>query len=265
MLHIASIKNSRIINLKKLEKAGERKEQNLFVIEGIKELSMAISGNYNIQTLFYCEEIINASRLKEITDKKNTLELISISLDVFKKLAYRESSGGIIAIASPQPHTLQTIKLPTNPLIIILESVEKPGNLGAILRTADAANVDAVIVCDPQTDIYNPNVIRSSLGCVFTTPIAITSSKEAIEWLVKNNINIYATALNASKHYCEIDFTNSSAIVLGTEASGLSNTWLQNSTQNIIIPMAGKTDSLNVSTATAIVVYEAKRQRGFRE
>jgi TrmH family RNA methyltransferase len=148
-------------------------------------------------------------------------------------------------------------------LILILEGVEKPGNLGAILRTADAAGIDAVIICDPQTDFYNPNVIRSSIGCVFTKQLASATSAETIEWLRQKKVNIYCTYLQASKPYHTIDYTKPSAIVMGTESTGLSEIWVENSNANIIIPMQGKIDSMNVSTAAAVVVFEAKRQRGF--
>ncbi len=263
MLNITSIKNSRIINLQKLEKARERKLQNLFVIEGLKELSIAVVGGYEVKSIFFCSSIITENEIINIINGNRQIELIEISEEVFQKLAYREGSGGLIVTAVPQKHSLNSLILSSNPLVIILESVEKPGNLGAILRTADAANIDAVIVCDGQTDVYNPNVIRSSLGCVFTTPVAIASSQETIDWVKKNNIKIYATALSASKAYHTIDYTEPSAIVMGTESTGLSDIWLKNATQNIIIPMGGKIDSMNVSNASAIVVFEAKRQRGF--
>jgi len=161
-------------------------------------------------------------------------------------------------------HSLEQIKLSKNPLVLILESVEKPGNLGALLRTADAAGVDAVIICDPQTDFYNPNVIRSSVGCVFTTPIASATSEDTIAWLKHNAITVYCTYLKAAKPYHETDYTGPCAIVMGTEATGLSDLWIKSSTNNIIIPMQGKIDSMNVSTAAAVVVFEAKRQRAFR-
>jgi RNA methyltransferase, TrmH family len=189
--------------------------------------------------------------------------LARVTKDVFDKIAVRENSGGIIAVAEMKPHRLDQIKLSKNPLVLVLESVEKPGNLGAILRTADAAGVDAVIICDPQTDFYNPNVVRSSLGCVFTKQIAAATSEETIQWLNQNNITIYCTYLKASKAYHETDYTKPSALVMGTEATGLSDVWIKNSNANIIIPMGGKIDSMNVSTATAVVIFEAKRQRGF--
>ena len=167
----------------------------------------------------------------------------------------------MIAVAEQKIHRLENIKLSTNPLLLILEAVEKPGNLGAVLRTADAAAVDAVIICDPQTDFYNPNVIRSSVGCVFTNQLAAVSSEEAIAWLKKNQIQIFCTSLQASKPYHLVDYTKPCAIVMGTESTGLSEIWTKNSNTNIIIPMRGKIDSMNVSNATAVVVFEALRQR----
>src|SRR5258706_6486660 len=169
----------------------------------------------------------------------------------------------MIAVAEQKPHLLSQIKLKKNPLILVLEAVEKPGNLGAILRTADAAGVDAVIICDPQTDFYNPNVIRSSVGCVFTNQLAAVSSDVAIAWLKKTQIITVCTSLQASRPYHQIDFTQPCAIVMGTEATGLSELWTKNSDANIIIPMQGKIDSMNVSNAAAVVVFEVLRQRGF--
>ena len=179
------------------------------------------------------------------------------------KIAIRENSGGVIAVAEMKVHRLDQIRLSKSPLLLVLESVEKPGNLGAIFRTADAAGIDAVIICDPQTDFYNPNVIRSSLGCVFTKPMASATSEETISWLKKNDIRIYCTYLKASQPYHQIDFTKSSAIVMGNESTGLSQVWVDNADVNIIIPMQGKIDSMNVSTSAAVIVFEACRQRGF--
>jgi len=233
----------------------------LFVIEGKKEIGMALAAGYKIGNLFYCIEVIEPHEIPdELKDEKL---LIPITQEVFNKLAVREGTGGMIAVAEMRAHALNQLQPGSVPLILVVESVEKPGNLGALLRTADAARADAVIVCDTQTDIYNPNVIRSSLGCVFTTPIVTTTSEEAIGWLNENNINIYCTYLSASKPYHEIDFSKPAAIVMGTEATGLTDVWVKHATQNIIIPMLGTIDSLNVSTAAAVVMFEARRQRGF--
>jgi TrmH family RNA methyltransferase len=258
---ITSTQNPKIKSLLALEKPRERRKQQLFLVEGAKEIKLAIEAGYKIGNIFFCEEIINKEEADFVYAQDKLL--IPVSKDVFEKIAIRESSGGMLAVAEQKTHRLEDIKLSKRPLLLILESVEKPGNLGAILRTADAAGVDAVIICDPQTDFYNPNVIRSSVGCVFTTQIASATSETTIAWLKKEGVNIFCTYLKASKPYHEINFTQPSAIVMGTEATGLSDVWVDSSTANIIIPMSGKIDSMNVSTATAVVVFEAKRQRGF--
>ncbi|GBU07493.1 hypothetical protein AwDysgo_08240 [Bacteroidales bacterium] len=186
-----------------------------------------------------------------------------VDKEVFQKIAYREGSDGLLALAKAKAHTLGQLSLPSNPFLILIESVEKPGNLGAILRTADAARVDAVIVCDPLTDIYNPNTIRSSIGCVFTVPLATCTKEEAFEFFKSNNIQSYAAELTASQWYHDTDFRGASAILMGTEADGLSEFCLQNASARIKIPMRGCIDSLNVSVSAAIITFEAMRQRGF--
>jgi TrmH family RNA methyltransferase len=259
---ITSAQNPKIKNIVALEKARERKSQNLFIIEGTKELSLAVETKYKINSVFFCPEIIEAQYL--LTVVKHEQLLIPVEQAVFNKIAYRESTGGIIALAEQKQHALENLTLSKNPLLLILEAVEKPGNLGAVLRTADAAGIDAVIICDQLVDFYNPNVIRSSVGCVFTNQIASAPTERAIEWLKKNKINVYCTYLKASKPYFEIDYTHPAAIVMGTESQGLSNKWIENADANIIIPMQGKIDSMNVSTAAAVVIFEAARQRGFK-
>ena len=257
---ITSTQNPKVKSLLALEKPRERRKQQLFIIEGVKEIKLALEAGYKIGNIFYCEEITSTKELGADFTKDKLV--IPVSKEVFDKIAVRVGSGGVIAVAEMKTHSLEQIQLSKNPLILILEAVEKPGNLGAILRTADAAGIDAVIICDPQTDFYNPNVIRSSIGCIFTKQIAATTSEETIAWLKKNNIAIYCTYLSASKIYHQIDFKKPSAIVLGTESTGLSQVWVKNSDSNIIIPMKGKIDSMNVSNAAAVVVFEAVRQRG---
>lgn len=259
---ITSPQNSKIKSIIALDKRRERDKQKLFIIEGIKELELAIEAGYVINSIFFCEDIIPAENLIQLVQNEHLL--IPVQKKVFEKMAYRESTGGIIAIGQQRSHELNALKVSANPLLLILEGVEKPGNLGAILRTADAAGIDAVIICDPQTDFYNPNVIRSSVGCVFTTQVASASSEEAIRWLKGNNIQILSTYLNASEPYHLVDYTRPTAVVFGTESTGLSIPWVRNSTKNIIIPMQGKIDSMNVSTAAAVVIFEARRQRGFK-
>lgn len=256
---ITSHHNPKIKSLLSLEKPRERRSLQLFVIEGKKEIGMALEAGYKIGNLFYCVDIFPETDLKAlgIEDKF----LVPVTQEVFDKIAVRENSGGVVAVAEMKMHRLEDIRLPENPMVLVLESVEKPGNLGAILRTSDAAGLDAVIICDPQTDFYNPNVVRASLGCVFTQPIASASSTETIQWLKKNKVSIFSTYLKASERYDLVDYRGPSAIVMGTEATGLSDEWVRQSDKNIIIPMRGKIDSMNVSTAAAVVVFEAVRQR----
>jgi TrmH family RNA methyltransferase len=258
---ITSHQNPKIKNVLALEKARERKEQNVFILEGLKELSLAIEGKYVVNTVFFCPQIISVETILKVVADENVL--IPVQQNVFEKIAYRDSTGGIIAIVQQKKHLLENISLRKNPLVLVLESVEKPGNLGAVLRTADAANIDAVIICDPQTDFYNPNVIRSSVGCMFTTQIASSTSHDTIAWLNKNEIKIFATSLESSIPYHKIDFTHPSAIIMGAESTGLSDAWLRAAASSVIIPMRGKIDSMNVSNAAAVIVFEACRQRGF--
>lgn len=258
---ITSNQNPKIKNVLALEKARERKQQNVFVVEGIKELSLALEGNYVVNTVFFCPQIISPEAIHKIVRDENLL--IPVQQSVFEKLVYRDSTGGVVAVVQQRQHKLEDIRLRKAPLILVLESVEKPGNLGAVLRTADAAAIDAVIICDPQTDFYNPNVIRSSVGCIFTTQLASTTGEEAIAWLKENKISIFATSLESSTPYNKIDFTIPSAIIMGTESTGLSEPWIKASDATVIIPMRGKIDSMNVSNAAAVIVFEACRQRGF--
>lgn len=261
---ISSTQNPKIKNVVLLiDKSSERRKQHLVVIEGAREITLAMQAGISAQTLFYCTDIFSQESvllLDTLTEKD--CSLYQVTKNVFDKIAFRENSDGLVLLATPVFLNLEDLKLPEYPLIIILESVEKPGNLGAVLRTADAANVDAVIICDPKTDLYNPNAIRSSVGCIFTCPIVTATASEVLAWLNLKNIQSYAAALTAEKFYHETDLKPATALIFGTEADGLTDFWLQNSPQ-IKIPMLGKIDSLNLSNSVAIMVFEAKRQRGF--
>lgn len=259
MEQITSLQNPRIKNLILLqEKSRERRKQNLVVVEGLRESGIAMASGFRMKEAFICTEI-SSPDLQLFGDARIT----EISRHVFERLAYREGSDGFIALFEPKELTLDHLHLRENPLIVILESVEKPGNLGAILRTADAVNADAVIICDPLTDVYNPNVIRSSIGCVFSRPVVACRSDEAQEWLKKNGITSYAAELTASSRYDRYDYTNPTAFVMGTEADGLTAGWINFCNHRVIIPMLGNIDSLNVSVSTAVLLFEALRQRGF--
>ena len=257
---ITSLQNHRIKDVVKLlVDTGERRRQNRFVVEGVRELSVAIEGGYVILDLFVCDEFLNMVGEGLICKLDVTVE--KISAEVFSKMAYRERSDGIIAVLAAKRLSLDLVQLSDCPFVIMLEAVEKPGNLGAILRTADAARVDAVIVCDPITDIYNPNIIRSSIGCVFTQQIVACTSNQALQWLQQKGISVFAAELTASELYYETDFTKPSAIIMGAEADGLTDYWLRNAEHRIKIPMLGNADSLNVSVSTAVITFEAMRQR----
>lgn len=263
MENITSLQNPKIKNIVKLGKAKERKEQNLFILEGARELTLALSVNYEIESVFVCPDLFANTDYPSVLDDVADSKKYDVTKQVFEKIAYREGSDGLLALMRPKSHELSALNINNNPFIIILEAVEKPGNLGAILRTADAAQADAVIICDPSTDVYNPNTIRSSVGCIFTVPTAVCTSKEVLEWLHKNKITSYAAELQASEWYQDIDYTSPTAIVMGTEADGLTRFWLDNADKRIKIPMRGKIDSLNVSVSTAVITFEAMRQRGF--
>ena len=259
MKKIESVQNSFIKSLVQLqEKAKARKQTSTFLIEGKREIELALKGGYELETILFCSEL-----LKDKVVNTEEIEEIEISKEVYQKLAYRDTTEGIIAVAKTKSLELKDLQLSKNPLILIAEGLEKPGNLGAILRTADAANIDAVIIANPRTDIYNPNIVRSSVGCLFTRQIAIGTSEEVIHYLKQKSINFYSATLQNSTSYHTQDFSQPTALVVGTEATGLTEIWRKESTQNIIIPMQGEIDSMNVSVAAAILLFEAKRQRGF--
>ena len=260
---IISTTNPHLKNILKLQaNSRDRRTQNLFVIEGYREITRAMISGIQIKELYVCYELDRQGRSGELLNMDSRIHLLEVGKAAFSRIAYREGSDGLMALALPRNLKLSELELTENPLILVLESVEKPGNLGAIMRTADAAGIDAVIVCDPLTDIYNPNAIRSGVGCIFTRQVVTCSSKEAIDWLKHQKIKVYAAALTEKACiYHQMDFMGSSAIVMGTEATGLSDEWLDNSDYQIIIPMKGIADSMNVSTSAAVLVFEAIRQR----
>ena len=281
---ITSASNPKIKNLLLLqEKSKARKEQGLFVVEGRRELEHCIEAGFSVKTLFICknlwsEELLfpeasalflasgnNSSSGSEITKNlfsaESDVNVIEIPEALYRKVAYRESTEGIIAEVEYKSLKLEDLRLPENPLVMVLESVEKPGNLGAVLRSADAAGVDAVIFCDPLTDLYNPNLIRASIGAVFTVPTVAVSSEEAIAFLKAHDIQILTAQLQDSSLYYDVDMRRGTALVMGTEATGLTDVWRKAASAHIRIPMLGRLDSLNVSVSAAILLFEAVRQR----
>lgn len=263
---ISSLQNQLVKDLVLLkEKSRVRKKTEMFLIEGKRELELVSESGYVIEQILFDPSLISLEIINQIIDTDG-LELIEVTSEVYKKIAYRSTTEGVVAVAKSKDLKLEDLKLSSkNPLILVAEAPEKPGNIGALLRTADAANVDAFIIANPKTDVYNPNIIRSSVGCLFTNNIATGSTAEIINFLEENNIAIYCAALkDNSEQYTQQNYKLGTALVVGTEATGLSDEWLQNSSKNIIIPMLGKIDSMNVSVAAGILIYEAKRQRNFK-
>lgn len=260
---ISSTQNTLIKKIVLLrDKSKERKKAGLFILEGKRELELALKNNYIIESLLFNEKFVSIPEVQKLLEISASTSIISVSQDVYDKIAYRNTTEGLVGIAKSKSHGLEQLKFKTRtPLVLVAEAPEKPGNIGALLRTADAANLDAVLIANPRTDLYNPNIIRSSVGCVFSRNIVLASSLEIISFLKENNIAIFCAALTASKVYPQVDYTQSAAIVVGTEDSGLSQDWLQHATQNVIIPMEGDIDSMNVSVSAAILIFEAKRQR----
>ena len=258
---ITSAQNPKIKRLLQLQqKSSERRKAGLFVVEGIREVERCVEKGYEIDTIF-CLNKPMAENISEIIEKNKGIKLFEVSPTIYEKIAYRGSTEGVIAEVKTKEKTLNDLNLSENPLIVVLESVEKPGNLGAILRSADAAGADALIVCDPLTDLYNPNLIRNSTGAIFSVPCIACTSEECIKFLKENNIKILTAQLQDSELYYDTDMKRGTAIVMGTEATGLTDIWRKAADAHIRIPMLGITDSLNVSVSAAILLYEAVRQR----
>ncbi|MBR6490630.1 MAG: RNA methyltransferase [Muribaculaceae bacterium] len=257
-LLISSTQNPRIKHLIALQQhSQQRRREQRVVVEGARELMHCINAGFNIETVFYCSDLFAVDGLA-----LNHAELIEVTPQVYDKIAYRGSTEGVIAVVEQRELALSDIDLGDDPLIVVLEGVEKPGNIGAVLRSADAAQATAVIVCDPLTDLYNPNLIRSSIGAVFTVPCVACSSEECIRFLKENNIKILTAQLQDSELYYNTPMRGATAIVMGTESTGLTNAWREAASAHIRIPMRGALDSLNVSVSAAILLFEAVRQRG---
>lgn len=254
---LTSTQNPRIKHLLLLQqKSSQRKADGLFVVEGRREVEHCLTARYTIRTAFVCEEIADAS-----LSLPKGVEIVPVSRNVYERIAYRGGTEGIVAVVNTKKTTLADLRLSSSPLIVVLESVEKPGNLGAVLRSADAAGADAVIVCDPLTDLYNPNLIRSAVGALFTVPCVACSTEECIAFFKEKGIKILTAQLQDSHLYYDTPMTGPTAIVMGTEATGLTPQWRRAADAHIRIPMLGHLDSLNVSVSAAILLYEAVRQR----
>jgi len=264
---ISSLQNTRIKNLVRLSKRRERDEQRITIVEGTREISHALNAGYLPVETYLCPELVTDTESQALVATCESLAdqglttLITVTAPVFGKIAYREDSGGLLLVMPYIARALADLPLRTTPFLTVIEGVEKPGNLGAILRTADAAGVDGVIVCAGATDVHNPNVVRASLGALFTTPIAEASTESVIQWLHEQRIRIVAASPAGATNYTAPNLTTPVAIVMGSEAHGLSPLWLAAADAVVRIPMRGLVDSLNLSAATAILLYEVVRQR----
>ncbi len=263
---ITSFQNPLVKNILRLQqKSAERLKQGLFVTEGRREVSLALASGARAQNLIICPGLYEPDLGYPIEEQGMDEKIITyVSQDVYNKIAYRENAEGIIAVAEKDPVSLEDYIPGKNPLILVLEGLEKPGNIGAIMRTADAAAIDAVLLCNPVTDVFNPNAIRASLGCIFTLPVIPCSSQEAISWLKKNQIEIFAAAVQANVLYFQEDLRGFTALVFGSEDKGLSKLWIDAANHLIKIPMGGRIDSLNVSASVSIIAFEAVKQRGIK-
>ena len=266
MKTISSVNNNTIKAITGLiQKASLRKKSDVFVVEGKRELQLAYKGGFTIDTVYCCPTLFKSTTVETWSARNlGTKNIVLVTEDVYKKISYRKKTEGIIALVKKKAFDLDSIVFKNaNPLILVIENIEKPGNIGAMLRTADASNIDCLLVAEPKTDIYNPNVIRSSVGGFFTVPIGVASNEDIIEFLKQNQIATYAASLQKSLSYEKIDFSAPTAVIVGTEATGLSEFWTRESKSNIKIPMLGTLDSMNVSVAAAILLFEATRQRDF--
>lgn len=262
-LCITSLQNPKVKQAVKLRRRTGRDAAGTLLIEGYRELKRALANGVQPHTLFYCEDCFQGGNEPALIDdcRATGAECLACTPAVFAKMAYRDRPEGLLALAPYAPLTLAELKLPAQPLLLVVEHIEKPGNLGTMLRSADAAGVDAVIVCDRCTDCLNPNVVRASIGTLFALPVVEAASREVQTWLKANDIQVVAATPHTKRNYTEIDYTRGTAILVGAEQYGLSAFWLETAQQQVRIPMRGQCDSLNVAAAATILLYEAVRQR----
>jgi TrmH family RNA methyltransferase len=253
---ITSLQNPLVKKWRRLNQKRHRDREGLFLIEGEKELAAAVASGISLQTLIVCPDLLDNNEPPNIADRTET-----VSKEIFTKLAYRESVGGLLGIATYPDRNLTSLKLSTTPLVLILVGFEKPGNVGAILRTADGANVDVIFLANSAVDLYNPNIIRASLGAIFTVPIFSITTDQTLTWLKQKNLKTIAATPQAKQVYTEANYNQATALIIGSEHQGLPQQWLNAAETKIKIPMQGQMDSLNASCSAAILTYEALRQR----
>lgn len=256
---ISSPRNQQVKEVVRLRSRAQRDQTGLFLIEGASEVIKALESGVSCPVLYLCGEDRTDLLAAEVA-KTSGSRVVEVAEDAYRRMAYRDARSGVIAVAEKFATTLSSLDVGDTPLILVAEALEKPGNLGTMLRTAEGAGADALIVCDQGTDIFNPNVVRASLGTVFWVPIAIASSAEAISWLTRHEVRIVASTPAASVAYNEVDLRGSRALVVGSEHAGLSEAWLEAGEQ-VVIPMHGRGDSLNAAASAAVLLYEAVRQR----
>lgn len=260
---ITSTANPRVKAAARLRGRRERDRQGLTLIDGVRETLRALAAGATLREVFVLPEAATDLESHALLERlrETTVPVVELGRQAFEKLAYGDRLDGVIALAETPPRSLHELVLPEMPLIAVVEGVEKPGNLGALLRTADGAGLDGVVVADTSTDLFNPNIIRASIGTVFAVPVAVASTGELLEWLQRRNIDIIAARVQASVDYADADYRGAVAIALGSEARGLSDPWGELARASVHVPMLGVADSLNVSATAAILFYEALRQR----
>ncbi|MBI2518010.1 MAG: RNA methyltransferase [Opitutae bacterium] len=260
---ITSLQNPRVKQLVRLRERRERDDAGLFLIEGYREVRRALEKNIRLKEFYFCPEWFLGENEPALLEQARAAgaQLFELSKEAFAKCSYRDRPDGLLAVAPQWKRGLADLALSPQPFLLVVESIEKPGNLGTILRSADAAGVDAVIVCDAVTDIFNPNVVRSSTGVLFSVPVVVEDSAAVLAWLRDQGVRVVATTPDTPTLYTQTDLRGPLAIVMGSEQYGLSQFWLKESHALVRIPMAGQADSLNVAMATIITLFEAVRQR----
>ena len=262
-LVITSLQNPRIKNLVKLKNRRKRDEQQVILIEGYKAVLSALDNGFKLDEIYFCPEMYlgenESSLVKRATH--GGAQAFQTTQEVFAKIAYRDRPEGIIATMQQFERKLDDLTVSEHSIFLVAEAIEKPGNLGTMLRTADAAGADGVIICDGRTDVYNPNVVRASIGTLFTVPIAITTTDEFFAWKAKHSVQLVATTPSAKNMFTDADLTGKVALAVGTEQVGLPDFWLDKADIKVLIPMYGQADSLNAAASATLSLYEAVRQR----
>jgi TrmH family RNA methyltransferase len=264
MTTITSPQNQRVKDAVRLRHGRHRQKQRRILIDGAREIARAIGGGANLLEVFVCENLCTSDDEKQLLAMlpNSGAEVLHVTRGIFEKLAFGHRAEGVLAVAEMPRPKLDDLRLPRDPLVAVLEGVQKPGNVGAVLRSADATGISAVIVADAATDLYNPNAIRASLGTIFTVPLCAAEASDVLAWLRRLELSMVAARVDGSVPYTEVDFRRPTAIVLGSEAEGLSDVWHTGDVTPVRLPMLGAADSLNVSATAAVLFYEALRQRG---